>query len=161
VGFKYLGALMLSTDVLLAGEESGGLSILGHVPEKDGVLACLLAAEMVCSRGKGLAAQIEELWGRFGRSFISRRDMVLDDSLRGVLVERFFNCAPESVGGLKVVSVDRMDGTRLILEDGSWVLLRLSGTEPLARVYAEASSESLKEQLLDSMLEMAREDGGI
>lgn len=155
VGFKYLGAMMLSTDVLLAGEESGGLSILGHVPEKDGILACLLAAEMVCARGKGLAAQLEDLWAVHGRSCISRRDVPLDDDLRKRLVERFFDSTPSEVDGMRVDRVDRTDGVRLLLEGGPWVLLRLSGTEPLARIYAEASTWELQDRLIEAALSAA------
>lgn len=157
VGFKYLGAKMLSTEVLLAGEESGGLSILGHVPEKDGILACLLAAEMVCARGKGLAAQLADLWKAHGRSHLSRRDIPLDEHLRKLLVGRFFDSVPTGVGGLRVERIDRTDGVRLLLEDGSWVLLRLSGTEPLARIYAEAATPELRDRLLDALL--PRTDG--
>jgi len=81
VGFKYLGAKMLEGNVILAGEESGGLSIMDHVPEKDGILASLLAAEMVCARGKGLAAQLHDLWKKFGRIYMSRVDLHLNGSL--------------------------------------------------------------------------------
>ena len=149
VGFKYLGGRMLETDVIIAGEESGGMSILGHVPEKDGVLACLLASEIICARGMGLGAQLLELWSRHGRSFISRRDVSLDDGMRDLVQETYFESEPKTLAGRSVTGIDRTDGARCLLDDGSWVLIRLSGTEPLARVYAEASSPELKEELLD------------
>ncbi|MCK4807252.1 MAG: phosphoglucomutase/phosphomannomutase family protein, partial [Candidatus Aegiribacteria sp.] len=82
VGFKYLGAEMLEGNVILAGEESGGLSITDHIPEKDGILACLLAAEMVCAGGRGLAAQLDDLWKMYGRVYVTRVDLQLDDYLR-------------------------------------------------------------------------------
>ena len=153
VGFKYLGARMLETDVLLAGEESGGLSISGHIPEKDGILACLLAAEMVCARGKGLAAQLEELWFKYGRVHVARIDLQLDDRLREFLIEHFFESIPSKVAGNSVSSVDHTDGVKFILENDSWVLIRLSGTEPLARIYAQAHTLEERDRILNTMIE--------
>ncbi len=138
VGFKYLGAKMLEGNVILAGEESGGLSIMDHVPEKDGILACLLAAEMVCSRGKGLAVQLDELWGKYGRIHLSRADIHLDGTLSRHLREKYFESDPTEIAGYPVGSIDRTDGVRMILENGDWILIRLSGTEPLARVYVQS-----------------------
>lgn len=153
VGFKYLGGRMLETDVILAGEESGGLSIKGHIPEKDGILACLLAAEMVCARGKGLAAQLEELWLKYGRVHVSRIDLQLDDRLREFLIEHFFESIPSKIAGSSVRSVDHTDGVRFLLENDSWVLIRLSGTEPLARVYAQANTPVERDRLLNTVIE--------
>ncbi len=159
VGFKYLGARMLETDVILAGEESGGLSIKGHVPEKDGILACLLAAEMVCARGKGLAAQLEELWFKYGRVHVSRIDLQLDDRLREFLIEHFFESIPSKVAGSSVRSVDHTDGVRFLLENDSWVLIRLSGTEPLARIYAQANTPIERDRILNTVIEDAGVQG--
>ncbi|MCD4846688.1 MAG: phosphoglucomutase/phosphomannomutase family protein [Candidatus Aegiribacteria sp.] len=153
VGFKYLGGRMLETDVILAGEESGGLSVKGHIPEKDGVLACLLAAEMVCARGKGLAAQLEELWLKYGRVHVSRIDLKLDDRLREFLIEHFFESIPSEIAGSSVKSVDHTDGVRFLLENDSWVLIRLSGTEPLARIYAQADTPVERDRLLNAVIE--------
>ena len=153
VGFKYLGARMLETDVILAGEESGGLSVSGHVPEKDGILACLLAAEMVCARGKGLAAQLEDLWLKYGRVHVSRIDLQLDDRLREFLIEHFFETNPSKIAGSSVISVDHTDGVKFILENDSWVLFRLSGTEPLARVYAQADTPLERDRILNTIIE--------
>jgi phosphoglucomutase len=149
VGFKYLGAEMLKGGVLLAGEESGGLSIAGHVPEKDGILACLLAAEMVCSSGRGLGEQLEDLWRDHGRVFVSRVDIGLAPVLRDFIRENFFDAVPGSIAGREVLSVDRTDGVRLILANGDWILIRLSGTEPLARIYAQSDSRERRDILLD------------
>lgn len=153
VGFKYLGGRMLETDVILAGEESGGLSIMGHIPEKDGILACLLAAEMVCATGKGLAAQLEELWLKYGRVHVSRIDLQLDDRLRKFLIEHFFESIPAKIAGSSVRSVDHTDGVRFLLENDSWVLIRLSGTEPLARIYAQAATQVERDRLLNRVIE--------
>jgi phosphoglucomutase len=148
VGFKYLGAEMLRGDVLLAGEESGGLSIRGHVPEKDGILACLLAAEMVSARDRGLSLQLEDLWSRYGRVFLSRIDVKLNPVLSRYVQMEYFQKAPSTVAGRKVASLDRTDGIRMVLENGDWLLIRLSGTEPLARIYAQSESQPDRDLLL-------------
>ncbi|NLP05484.1 phosphoglucomutase/phosphomannomutase family protein, partial [Candidatus Fermentibacteria bacterium] len=153
VGFKYLGAEMLEGGVLLAGEESGGLSVGGHVPEKDGILACLLAAEIVASSGRGLSALLEELWARFGRLFHRRLDIALTEETRRRVSSALLEAVPPELGGARVASTDNKDGRRFMLEGGGWVLVRLSGTEPLARIYLEAPCErmlsSLEEHLRD------------
>lgn len=155
VGFKHLGARMLQGGVLLAGEESGGLSIGGHVPEKDGVLACLLAAEITAAAGRGLAEQLAGLWSRYGRLYDTRIDLPLTEETRGLVREEFLQSTPDAVAGRSVESEDRRDGVRLDLEGGCWVLVRLSGTEPLARIYVEAPSREEMQQLchwFDSLL---------
>jgi phosphoglucomutase len=154
VGFKYLGAEMIRGGVVLAGEESGGLSVLGHVPEKDGLLACLLAAEMACAGEVPISEQLQELWGRHGRTYLSRMDMKLDQLLEDHIRNEFFESRPETVAGLKVDSVDYTDGVRMVLDNGDWILIRLSGTEPLARVYAQSDSEKRRDILLGSVRDL-------
>ncbi|MEN8208472.1 MAG: phosphoglucomutase/phosphomannomutase family protein [Candidatus Fermentibacteria bacterium] len=149
VGFKYLGAEMLSGNVILAGEESGGLSIMDHVPEKDGILACLLAAEMVCAGGRGLTAQLDDLWKKYGRVYVSRVDLQLDDSITEHITNSYFESDPSSIAGLAVDSIDRIDGVRMVLEGGDWVLIRLSGTEPLARIYVQSDSSEKRDDILE------------
>ena len=149
VGFKHLGALMIERDVLLAGEESGGLSIGGHVPEKDGILACLLAAEMVAVRGQGIAEQLRQrIWPRYGHPLNVRLDMELTPGLRAAVVERLIESTPGAIAGLRVTRVDRRDGAKMYLDTGregaeAWVLVRLSGTEPLARLFFQAPDGDL------------------
>jgi len=140
VGFKYLGARMLRGDVILAGEESGGLSITDHVPEKDGILACLLATEMVCASGRGLAAELDDLWRKYGRVHLSRTDLHLDRTLRQNITRIYFEADPSEIAGIGISSVNRTDGVKMDLENGGWVLVRLSGTEPLARIYVQSDS---------------------
>ncbi len=148
VGFKHLGSMMLREDVLLAGEESGGMSIGGHVPEKDGILACLLACEMACAGGGAISEQLERLWSGHGRLFVTRRDVELTEELRSAVRRDLFDSPPMEVAGRRVREVDRTDGVRFVLGADSWVLLRLSGTEPLVRVYAQAGSAEEMEELL-------------
>jgi phosphomannomutase len=153
VGFKYLGARMLEGNVILAGEESGGLSITDHVPEKDGILACLLASEMVCARGRGLAVQLDDLWKKYGRVYMSRTDLRLDSTLNHHLTEEYLESDPSEIAGIDITSIDRTDGIRMILKNGGWILIRLSGTEPLARIYVQSDSlegmDSIMKKVVD------------
>jgi phosphomannomutase len=153
VGFKYLGARMLEGNVILAGEESGGLSITDHVPEKDGILACLLASEMVCARGRGLAVQLDDLWKKYGRVYMSRTDLRLDSTLNHHLTEEYLESDPSEIAGIDITSIDRTDGIRMILKNGEWILIRLSGTEPLARIYVQSDSlegmDSIMKKVVD------------
>ena len=146
VGFKYIGELILKDAIAIGGEESAGLTIRGHVPEKDGVIAGLLVAEMVAHRGKSLGAQLKELFGKVGSFYPNRENFHLTADSKAKFTEKIKG-DPTDLGGLKVASVVRTDGLKLILEDGSWVCYRLSGTEPVVRVYTEARKESETEKL--------------
>jgi phosphoglucomutase len=151
VGFKYLGGVMLEEDVMLAGEESGGMSVGGHVPEKDGILACLLAAELVSARGEGLSSQLERLWSVHGRLHNIRLDVPLSAQTRDNIQENWFRKDPREAAGRPVIEVDRTDGVKLVLGPDTWVLVRLSGTEPLARVYIQSSSMALCDDLKEAL----------
>jgi phosphoglucomutase len=147
VGFKYIGEMISKGALVLGGEESAGLSVKGHVPEKDGILACLLAVELVASRGRArLQSLLHELYGEVGRFLVRRRNYRLPADVMQRLQERL-RTAPGSVGDLAVVDVKRLDGVKLILEDGSWILLRLSGTEPMVRLYVEAATPEQLDEL--------------
>lgn len=148
VGFKYIGEKLIAGEIIFGGEESAGLTIEGHVPEKDGILADLLVAEMVGARGKTLEELWAELTSAIGPFFSRRLDLELSPEARQALV-RHRAAPPERLAGRRVASVNLLDGMKLILEDGSWILVRESGTEPLARVYVEARSE-------DAIAELAR-----
>jgi phosphomannomutase len=145
VGFKYIGDLIRQGRIVMGGEESAGISIRDHLPEKDGILACLLAAELAARRGVPLSDQLEELWRRVGRSFHVRRDYRLTPIIEAEVDERL-GTAPSQFAGQKVLDVIDIDGIKLILED-SWFLYRRSGTEALLRCYAEAPSEEQAEAL--------------
>jgi phosphoglucomutase len=140
VGFKYVGELIKADKIAIGGEESAGLSIRYHVPEKDGILAGLLCCEAVARRNKSLMTQIHELFGKVG-SFYPRRD---NFRLTPEVKEKFtkkLNSDPHELAGRKVKQAVRTDGLKLVFEDGSWVCFRLSGTEPVVRIYSEARSE--------------------
>lgn len=151
VGFKHLGAAMLEGDVMLAGEESGGMSVGGHVPEKDGILACVLAAEMVCARGMGLGEQLRSLWDRYGRLFNARVDLPLSQGTIERIQRDWLQGHPRKAAGRPVLAVDRTDGVKLVLGPDTWVLVRLSGTEPLARVYLQSSSPELCREMAEAL----------
>ena len=141
VGFKYIGELITQDKVVLGGEESAGLSVKRHVPEKDGILACLLAAELVASRGRmRLQALLQELYAEVGTVLTRRLNFHLEPRLVAGLRERLKE-PPARLADRAVKEVKRLDGVKLILDDGSWLLLRPSGTEPVVRLYAEASTE--------------------
>jgi phosphomannomutase len=146
VGFKYIGELINEDKIAIGGEESAGLTIRGHVPEKDGVLAGLLVAEMVARRGKSLGVQLQELFAKVGSFYPIRANFRLTPEGMAAFTEKL-KADPAELNGRKVASVVRIDGLKLILEDGSWVCYRLSGTEPVVRAYTEARSEHDSEAL--------------
>ncbi len=149
VGFKYIGELILADKIALGGEESAGMSMYRHLPEKDGILACLLVAEMVARTGKKLNDLIEEPYKEFEFFYSKRAEMKLNQNLKESLASRLAN-PPASLDGLKVREVNKTDGVKLIFDDNTWLLFRLSGTEPVARIYAEACTPKDLKHLLDS-----------
>ncbi|MDR3471840.1 MAG: phosphoglucomutase/phosphomannomutase family protein [Devosia sp.] len=146
VGFKYIGELIIADKIAIGGEESAGLTIRGHVPEKDGVIAGLLVAEMVATRGKSLGVQLKELFAKVGSFYPVRENFRLTPEVKAAFTEKL-KVDPTELSGRKVTSVVRTDGLKLILDDGSWVCYRLSGTEPVVRAYTEARNEHDMEAL--------------
>ncbi len=141
VGFKYIGELIMQDKLVIGGEESAGLTIRHHVPEKDGVLAGLLCCEAVARRNKTLQQQLQDLFGKVGSFYPQRDNFRLTDEVKAKFTKKLTS-DPKDISGHKVKLVVRTDGMKLIFDDGSWVCYRLSGTEPVVRVYSEASSES-------------------
>ncbi len=147
VGFKYIGQLIREDKIALGGEESAGLTIRGHIPEKDGILACLLVAEMLAARGASIGEQVRAMFKKLGREFWPlRENLHLSDEQKANAVKKVAVDASTLVGR-KVVSIDRTDGAKFVFDDGSWMLLRLSGTEPLLRLYGEADSAAASAKL--------------
>ncbi|HYY70046.1 MAG TPA: phosphoglucomutase/phosphomannomutase family protein [Terriglobales bacterium] len=139
VGFKYIGELIKEDKIVIGGEESAGLSIRGHVPEKDGILAGLLAAEMVARRHKPLREQLQILFSKIGSFYPLRENFRLTPEVKELFTSKL-KAEPREFYGRTVAEVVRTDGLKLLFADGSWVCYRLSGTEPLVRVYTEARS---------------------
>lgn len=150
IGFKWVYAEMLKGDVLLGGEESGGIGIAGHLPERDGLYVSLLLCELMAKTGKSLARLVEDLEDRLGCMEYARRDLRID----GASLQMFLNVLPglnpQRVAGMQPVEVSHKDGLRLGFADDSWLLVRPSGTEPLVRVYAEAPTAAVRDALLDA-----------
>jgi phosphoglucomutase len=146
VGFKYIGELIKNDKIAIGGEESAGLSIRYHVPEKDGVLAGLLCCEMIAARGKSIGEQLKDAFAEVGSFYPQRENFRLTQEVKEKFTEKLQG-EPRDFFGRKVSHVVRTDGLKLVFEDGAWVCYRLSGTEPVVRVYSEASSESALEKL--------------
>ena len=150
VGFNHIADHMLKGDVLIGGEESGGLSIKGHIPEGDGVLMGLLLLEIVGAAGAPLHELVADLQANVGPAHYARRDIPLRSPVaKKEMVARLTGDAPESLGGEKLVEVETLDGVKYLLADDSWLLIRPSGTEPVLRVYAEARSPESVKSLLE------------
>ena len=158
VGFKYIGQNMLEKDCILGGEESGGLSIKGHIPEKDGILAGLLAAEMVAYHQKSLTELLQQVYAEFGQLYSERLDIHTSLEQKEAILNQLKDFAPPELAGQLVTEKLTLDGTKLILADGAWVLIRPSGTEPLFRVYVEANSLEQKHKLQQAIKEMLHLD---
>ncbi len=149
VGFNHIADYMMAEDVLIGGEESGGISFKGHIPEGDGPAMGLLLVEIIAKSGKTLGELVDDLLNDVGPAFYERADLrlsrpVAKKEMTGFLV----NQAPAEIGGLKVVEVSSRDGVKYILADDSWLLIRPSGTEPVLRVYAEGRSQPVVKELL-------------
>lgn len=156
VGFKYLAQAMLEQQAFLAGEESGGLSIAGHIPEKDGILACLLMAEVTAYYGKPLTSVLADIHSEYGPLCTKRQDIKCSPEVKAKVLEKLKNITPNQIGGFKVIDSINIDGNKFLLEKGRWVLVRSSGTESLFRIYAEAETE---EELVEIQKAMAGELG--
>jgi phosphoglucomutase len=150
VGFKYIGELINKDEIILGGEESAGLSIKGHYPEKDGILACLLAIEAVTVRQATLTEQLEQIYQRVGKLENARIGVKLTPDVAEKLKEKLAQ-EPTELAGRKIDKIDRIDGVKFLFADGnSWMLMRPSGTEPLVRIYAESESRQNVDALLDA-----------
>jgi phosphomannomutase len=150
VGFKNICDLMLEKDVLIGGEESGGTGIKNYIPERDGILVGLLLVEIMATHKKTLGQLIDELMSSLGRQFVySRRDIELTRAHKESLLSGLGTLNPAEIGGREVTGVETIDGLKFHRDDGSWVMLRVSGTEAVVRVYAEAGSRPEVEDLVD------------
>lgn len=155
IGFKYIADLMLKDDILIGAEESGGIGVKGHIPERDGVLNSLLFLEAIITAGKPPSEMLRELHREFGEFHFGRRDLHVDTGIGQQLIERLAKATPRELAGYRVAGVETTDGTKLLFDDESWLLFRQSGTEPMLRIYAEATSAAKTKTLLDAGEELA------
>ena len=155
IGFKYIADLMLREDILIGAEESGGIGVRGHIPERDGILNSLLFLEAVAASGKRPTEMVREMHREFGEFYFGRRDLHTEVARGLALVESLGTRPPAAAGSYAVESVETLDGTKLVFGDESWLLFRQSGTEPVLRVYAEATSTQKMNELLQEGCRMA------
>jgi phosphomannomutase len=157
VGFKYVGPLMIESNAIMGGEESGGFGFRGHIPERDGILAGLYFADMIIKTGKPLSAILSALYEKVGPHAYDRRDIRQPrdgyDDLKERVYREFSENPPTEFLGASVVRSRSDDGFKFYFEDGSWVLVRFSGTEPLLRVYSEADSKDRVDALIQAMID--------
>ncbi|HZQ05685.1 MAG TPA: phosphoglucomutase/phosphomannomutase family protein [Anaerolineae bacterium] len=148
VGFNHIADLMQTEDVLMGGEESGGITIRGHVPMGDGILMGLLLVEMMSYYKRGLRELVNDMRQGLGAFYYARNDLHTKPFSKGDLVRRLKENAPAAMAGLNLVSINDRDGVKYLFDDSSWLLIRPSGTEPILRVYSEARTPQLVQELL-------------
>jgi phosphomannomutase len=139
---------MVAGDVMIGGEESGGIGIPSHVRERDGLLMALLLTEMMAQRGQSLTELVDDLFAVTGPLEYMRYDMRLEPDIKDSFLARIPDMGPDEIAGLAVSQIIRSDGIKFLLPDDAWLLLRPSGTEPLVRVYAEASNMGMVDEIL-------------
>src|ERR1700704_3404507 len=166
IGFKYIADLMMERDILIGGEESGGIGYSRYLPERDGVLNCLLLANVMAEEGKPLGQLVADLQREFGAHHYGRRDLHISDSVKQCAIQRARAEGTESLGDYRVIKKEHMDGVKFFLDaptngNGAeaWVLFRASGTEPLLRLYSEAASPELVREILASGEQFVRNSG--
>ncbi|MFP3855067.1 MAG: phosphoglucomutase/phosphomannomutase family protein [Anaerolineales bacterium] len=154
VGFKYVAPKMLETDAMIGGEESGGYAFQNHVPERDGILAGLLFLDMMVKLERTPSQLVEMLFDEVGAHYYDRIDTPLPPGDKATFRQNIESANPETIGGLKVTGLETLDGYKYNLEDGGWLLIRFSGTEPIVRVYCETTDESKVQPILQDGLKI-------
>lgn len=168
VGFKYIADLMLEEDILVGGEESGGTGMKNYLPERDGIMIGLMLVEIMATNNKTLGELVDDIMDELGRRFVYlRKDIELTQTHKEALLGKLHEVRPKEILGKQVVNVEAIDGIKFHLDDGTWLMLRVSGTEPMVRVYAEGTSEDEVEKLvaagqklIDSVAPERGEDDG-
>jgi phosphomannomutase len=160
IGFKHIGEIMLdpANDFLIGGEESGGIGVRGHIPERDGIFNSLMLLEAVLAMGKKPSEIVREIWKEFGEFHFERRDLHVPIEAGQRLVSDLRQNTPDKFAGHKVVDLAALDGTKLIFDDESWILFRQSGTEPVLRIYCEATSIEKMTEMMDEGERLAEEE---
>jgi phosphoglucomutase len=148
VGFKYIGEIMTKEDIIIGGEESNGLTVHRHVPEKDGIVACLLVVEMAARKNKNIKTLFSVLEKKTGPFFNTRKNLRLDDDKKQRLIQRLKNFKSGKIGSYEVQDIITLDGYKFMLGKDTWVMTRFSGTEPIVRLYAEAKSKRTMDAIL-------------
>jgi phosphomannomutase len=149
VGFKYVAPLMLEHNAIIGGEESGGYGFRGHIPERDGILAGLYFLDFMAKTRKAPSQLLDYLYSKVGPHYYERLDFHISKDKHQAIISRLASGSLDTIAGIKVIRIDTTDGFRFFLANGSWLLIRFSGTEPLIRLYAEAKSLEEVRKLLD------------
>jgi alpha-D-glucose phosphate-specific phosphoglucomutase len=155
VGFKYVAPKMVETQAMIGGEESGGFAFRGHIPERDGILACLFILDFMVQKGMRPSELVDYLYSRVGPHYYDRIDSLIPPEEREAMGRRLEAARPREIAGLEVIGINTMDGFKFELEGGSWLLVRLSGTEPKIRIYGEATSEEQLKEILEEGMRLA------
>ena len=155
VGFKFIAPKMMEVDALIGGEESGGYAFQGHVPERDGILAGLYLLDMMVQTGKKPSQLLDLLFEKVGAHYYKRIDTRFDSAKKAETQALVSAAMPATIGGLKVVDKVTIDGFQFVMEDGGWLLVRFSGTEPIIRVYCETTHEDKVDAILDDGMRIA------
>jgi phosphomannomutase len=157
IGFKNIGELMLENEILIGGEESGGIGLSRHLPERDGIFINLLFLDLLAAAGKTCTELIHDMWKEFGEFHYDRRDLHVPIATGNAVVARWKNDPPGSFAGRRVQEVGQLDGSKVFLESDSWILFRQSGTEPLLRVYCEAPTPSAVTEIMTEGLKFVEQ----
>ena len=150
IGFKYICNIMITEDVLVGGEESGGIAIKGHIPERDGIWMGLVIWEFMAKTGKSLNELIEEVYAITGTFCFDRNDLHINDEIKHKVLSNCKSGAYKEFGKYKVNRIDDLDGYKFFFDENTWMMIRASGTEPVLRVYAEAANRSIVDEILTS-----------
>ena len=151
IGFKYIAEIMTQRDVLVAGEESGGLAVKGHIPERDGIWIGLMIAEFMATTGKSLEQLISEVYALVGSFWYDRDDLHITESLKQSIISKCTNNEFKSFGDETITSIQSIDGFKFFLGEGRWIMIRPSGTEPVLRVYAQGRDKADTRHLLEQV----------
>jgi phosphomannomutase len=157
IGFKNIGELMLEREILIGGEESGGIGLSRHLPERDGIFINLLFLDLLAASGKSCTELIHDMWREFGEFHYDRRDLHVPIEAGNQVVATWKNNPPASLAGRRVQEVGKLDGSKVFLENDSWILFRQSGTEPLLRVYCEAPSREAVAEIMGAGLKFVEQ----
>ena len=149
IGFKYIAEIMITEDVLVGGEESGGLAIKGHIPERDGIWIGLTIMEFMAKTGKDIKQLVQDIYDKVGSFKFDRDDLHLTDEKKWAIIEKCKSGAIKSIGDLEVIKTETTDGYKYYLSEDQWVMVRPSGTEPVLRVYAQDKTNEDVRILLD------------
>lgn len=155
VGFKYIAPKMLEVGAMIGGEESGGYAFRGHVPERDGILAGLYLLDLMVQTGKKPSELLDVLFEKVGPHYYNRIDNYFDQDRKSTILQNVAQARPETLAGLKVEEIVTIDGHQFLMEDGGWLLIRFSGTEPIIRVYAETTHEDKLDDILQEGIALA------